>query len=374
MRFATMLTLLVATSLALPSCGSPREARLAPQSTPITSCPTALGPTARSGPRFDRIDYTHPAKYTVLLPSFGKAETILSIAAQVEGATPEQKLRNLSAWVDANLRYDESAAYAWRDVDRMLADGTYRGCADLALLFGAVTRALGLPTVWVKAMDAAWIREFRARGGKVEDWRGHVFLEIFYDGRWVLVDPGPATVQRDYDPRARILPGDRYAYDKGDDPYALVLSMRWDEWRAQTREYFATFDLANLPVPAGSSLFTGGVHVAADRPVWQWLVARCKHLGFDVDASFNTGFDVALPKARGHTLILTVVGEHSVLPSSYWAEYGPVSQEELSRDMKARASGRLDRKLGDGTRVILLFARDLDAMRDEVGKLQIEEP
>ena len=58
----------------------------------------------------------------------------------------------------------------------------------------------------------------------------------------------------DYDPKMTILPGNRYAYDKGGDPFDLVLSSRWTLWKKETRAFLRDFDLSKLPVGQGRRL------------------------------------------------------------------------------------------------------------------------
>ena len=146
--------------------------------------------------------------------------------------------------------------YEWRDFDRLVRDGNYGGCADYSVVFGSLARACGIPTVWVKTLDADWIREYKTHGTE-GTWSGHVFLEIFLHDRWLLLDDTQLVLYEEYDPKMRILPGNRYAYDKGGDPFDLVLSSRWELWKKETRAYFRDFDLSKLPVGKGKDLVHG---------------------------------------------------------------------------------------------------------------------
>ncbi len=128
----------------------------------------------------------------------------------------------------------------------MLRNHVYGGEAALALAVGALTRACGIPTVWVKAMDNDWIREYQSAGASVGDCRGHVFLEVFIDNEWMLLDPATMKLYSPYDPASHALPGRRYAYDKGDDPQALILPMQYDLWKQQALVYFESFDVSEL--------------------------------------------------------------------------------------------------------------------------------
>ena len=316
-------------------------------------------------PRFDRIDYGRHQDYLVLHKSLGDADHIRTLAASLKAESPERTLVAIGRWINSNLTCDNQAAYSWRDFDQVVGSKVYGGCADHALVFGALSRACGIPTVWVKTMDADWIREFRSTG-TCTSWRGHVFLEVHLGGRWRLLDASGLRLYDDYDPAMRILPGNRYAYDKGGDPKEMVLSTDWERWKRQTATYFARFDLSKLPVGEGRSL--GAVYVAADSPVWQALGRRMQALGYPT-YSFNTDFDRYLALAKGGDLIITCVGDRPVLPEPYHARYLP---DELRARMKQYPKGVIRKRLDDGTRLLLVYGKNVDAVLKIVESLELE--
>jgi hypothetical protein len=320
-------------------------------------------------PSVDRIEYAHPEKYVALLPSLGSAATIQKTASEIHGTTDEDKLRAIGMWMRARFKFDEHEPNVWRDFDERLKVGVLASCADNALFFGTLARALGIPTVWVKTMDVDWIREYVRDPLHPASWRGHVFLEVFADKRWQLVDASEMVIYRDYDPRNRLLPGNRYAYDKGGDPAALTLSLHGQPWRDQTAAYLKTFDVRVLPVTGGHPLIRS-LYIVADTPIWQWVQKRAEGFGVKTKASFNHRFDEWLPAASGNWLILTAVSSHFPLPSEYRDRYSPLSTLQLEDALRARASGRADRELADGTKVILLYARDEAALQREVDQLR----
>jgi hypothetical protein len=104
----------------------------------------------------------------------------------------------------------------------------------------------------------------KGNGRKLE--RACVFGSFIHD-RWMLLDDIQLVLYEDYDPKMRILPGNRYAYDKGGDPYEIVLSARWELWKKQTRTYFSDFDLSKLPVGNGTDLLHNTVLNAGINPI-----------------------------------------------------------------------------------------------------------
>ena len=100
------------------------------------------------------------------------------------------------------------------------------------------------------------------------------------------------------------------------------------------------------------------VYVAADSPIYQVLVDRCRSLGFSPRFSFNSDYDTNLAKAQGKTLIVTCVGARMVPPADFYGRYLPLPMTEIQRRIQANESGVAWKRLDDGTRVILLYAGD----------------
>lgn len=316
-------------------------------------------------PRFDRINYERPQDYLELPRSLGTPERIRALAASLKADSPARTLLAIGRWMNSNLACDNRAAYAWRDFDRVLDTKVYGGCADQALVFGALARACGIPTGWVKTMDADWIREFRSEG-TCTSWRGHVFLEVYLDGRWQLLDASGMRLYGDYDPAMRILPGGRYAYDKGGDPKAMLLSTDWERWKRQTAGYFADFDLSQLPVGEGRPL--GAVYVVANSPIWQAIDRRARALGHP-SYSFNTDFKRCLAMARGGDLIITWVGDQPIIPEPYDAPYRAL-MDEMRAKRKTAPRGVIHKQLDDGTRVILVYGEKTEDVLEAVESLE----
>ena len=206
-------------------------------------------------PSVERIEYARPEIYLTLNDSLGSEERIRAASAALLQKEPEQTLIAIGVWFQQNLKYDAQCAYVWRNFDTAVETGVFGGCADHAVVFTALVRACGIPTVFVKTMDADWIRDF-CTGKPSSSWHGHIFLEVFVSGSWRLLDASALKIYEEYASAMRILSSDRFAYDKGCAPYLLVLSLDWERWKQQTAAYFSSFDLAQLPVSRGRDLIS----------------------------------------------------------------------------------------------------------------------
>jgi len=200
-------------------------------------------------PCFDAIDYSRPEAYWQVSPSFAGDERILRVAEGLRVANQEATLGAIWRWIRDNLPEEKNQTdYRWRTASEILARGLYYGCAEHALVYGSLSRGCGIPTVWVKSLDVPWIRTF-VSSGKFNGGSGHVYLEVFVNGIWRLLDATQDELFDCYMTSERLLPGrdvQRYAYDKGGDAHELVLSLDWDPWQKETRQFFSGFDLEEL--------------------------------------------------------------------------------------------------------------------------------
>lgn len=294
-------------------------------------CGLFIGSLHAGDPRFDSIDYADHPNYLNWPETLGDRESILNLAAPLKGDSDHSSIRNVLSWMKTNLSWQAEKAYAWRDFDDIVGEGCFGGCADQAIVCGVLLKAVGIPCVWVKTMDVAWIWDFK-RGRPFQSWSGHVFLEVYLDQQWQLLDAGAGVLYGDYHPEARILPGNRFAYDKGNDPRTMILSLQWEEWKAQTESYFRTLDEALLPVDVtGGTGMTPEAWIAGNSPYYQAMTQMAIDAGFKVRKSFNTDFATFLPQARGHLLLVETHNGVPIVPIALLEEHYPGSSDALAQ-------------------------------------------
>ena len=77
--------------------------------------------------------------------------------------------------------------------------------------------------------------------------------------------------------------------------------------------------------------------------------------------------------AKGNDLIVTCIGQRLVLPDGRH-DLLPIPYDQIQAKLAAAESG-VERKTGeDGTRIVLLYTRDVPAMKKLVDELKIESP
>jgi hypothetical protein len=96
--------------------------------------------------------------------------------------------------------------------------------------------------------------------------------------------------------------------------------------------------------PARDAPLAPPVYIVADDPYRQWLVDRFLALGIAAETPFNTDFDVRLPRAAGHTLVIAMVGDRLVLPEKYWPTQTVISVELLRPRQGETARGVFQRR------------------------------
>jgi hypothetical protein len=295
-------------------------------------------------PVFDSINYASPSQYLAVADSLGDGEAIAKLAKELKASASRKTLANVLGWIDSNLKYDDKLAYEWRNFDTIVSQRCYGGCADQAICCGALLQSAGIPTVWVKTMDVEWIWDFKKKR-PFNAWAGHVFLEIFLDGKWVLLDPGASTIYTDYSPKSRILPGNRFAYHKGTDPKRMVMSLQWEDWKRQTALYFTELDESLLPVDAKSKEnIRQRVFIIANSPYWQIFSECARKHGATLGNSFNAEYEKNLPRVCGNILL---VETHDGVPI--------VDVAILQRYFPAVPNGRQTGKLIDnGTTIVFV--------------------
>jgi hypothetical protein len=338
----------------------------------VAAVVTAVGAAAGAAfgdevpaPRFDRVDYKKPETCLALDPKAGSERAIRAIAEGLKRKTPEETLAAVDRWMARTLAWEEERFDEWRTVEQEVADGTYGGCADHAMVYGTMLRACGIPTAWVKTMDFSWIERFRS--GKFDPnrdaWSGHVFLEVHVGGAWRLLDAQGRRLYMRYDPTARVFPDGKLAYDKGGKPWDLLLSVRWEDWKKQTAAYFQDTDPTKLVAPGESGSPKWGearpvsplVCVAGGSPRYLWVREVVGAEGYESGPAFNDEFDKYLPTARGQVLVVTCKWRDPVFPKDRRDEFLPKGWNQATA-RGAGGPGWTQRVLADGTRVVFVAA------------------
>jgi hypothetical protein len=143
--------------------------------------------------------------------------------------------------------------------NQLLDERRLGGCHDHGLAYAVVVRELGYPAVMARTSSIGWIEVFHAgeRGTRV----GHVFVEAFLRGRWVLIDSTNGWYFEDgHDPTNPVIPWQEAIAGSTDEIYGFyverkdidtwVLGMHSPEESNRTMDAFARqVDLTKITCP-----------------------------------------------------------------------------------------------------------------------------
>jgi hypothetical protein len=311
--------------------------------------------TPASEPEVDSVDYTTPEKYLDFPDSLGNKTVIKEQAEKLKGATDRDTICNVLDWMKQSLKYDGKMPYRWRNYDDMVREKIYGGCADEGIFCGVLLKGAGIPVVWVKTMDVSWIWDFK-KGRPFQSWSGHVFLEVYVDHKWALLDPGGKTLYQDYLPKMRILPGRRFAYHKGNDPKAMIMSSQWEPWKQQTDKYFKELDETLLPVDEkGGAKLGKQAYIIGNSPFYQVMAQMAAESGLQVAMSFNCEYDKNLSQSRGHFLLIETHRGKPIVAASVLEKYFPNALKGITRPAKTI-------RINGTTIVFVEFSGQLDGL------------
>lgn len=144
-------------------------------------------------------------------PDYSKPEIYLQTKIQTDAKSKKFKdmltkindSKDLSTLAEiykqtSSLPFDNKANPKFSDtVDGILERNTSSGCTDYGLVFAALSRAKGIPAVFIQTGRIDWIQE--AVKGTDKLMIGHILVEVFVQNTWYLVDSTAGKLYLNYD-------------------------------------------------------------------------------------------------------------------------------------------------------------------------------
>jgi len=146
---------------------------------------------------------------------------IQAVALQLSAETRRERLYNAVQYIWSNMRYDRwlNSQMFTRTADQLFQEKVLGGCSDFALAKVTLFRALGIPARLVITANVDWM--LRYQKDPLFLTTGHVFIEVFLEDRWFLVDSTYRFLFSDYDRTKKSYPRREYFCVRGTDYWEM---------------------------------------------------------------------------------------------------------------------------------------------------------
>ncbi|MFC1859892.1 transglutaminase family protein [Thermodesulfobacteriota bacterium] len=151
-------------------------------------------------------EWLKPGKQSAVTP------VIADAAARISGMNRRERLYKAVEYFGKNFKYDNwynDKAFS-RTADMLFQNRLLGGCSDYALVQMTLFRALGIPARLVITANVDWMLAYQANDLLI--FKGHVFVEVFLEDRWFLVDSVYLLLFNDYNPLLPCYPRREYFF------------------------------------------------------------------------------------------------------------------------------------------------------------------
>jgi transglutaminase-like putative cysteine protease len=149
--------------------------------------------------------------------------TITDAANQISGRSRRERLYRAVDYIWSNFHYERglNSAMLSRTAEELFKEKTLGGCADYALAQVALFRTVGIPAQVVLTANIEWMQGYKKNDLIMTS--GHVFIEVYLENRWYLVDPTYRFLYPHYDRTSKSYPRGEYFVMRGKDYWELGL-------------------------------------------------------------------------------------------------------------------------------------------------------
>jgi len=138
------------------------------------------------------------------------SSAVKKVAEQISGENRREKLFQAIAVLHSYFSYDSwllSRAFN-RTADELFKSSKLGCCSDYALALVTLLRFLDVPSRFLLTVNLDWVAAYRQNNLIIP--RGHVFVEVFLENSWFLVDPVYQTLYEGYNLNNKNYPHKEY--------------------------------------------------------------------------------------------------------------------------------------------------------------------
>jgi len=164
---------------------------------------------------FHNTSYADPTRFLANGPQT-KSETAKEIAKTINDNKDLTTMMEIYDYTTTHLSHGDGPKFS-RTTEEIFASGTVSGCTEWGLAFISIAREKGIPAVFVQTARMDWIHDVVR---KQDDMiYGHIFVEVFIDDIWYLIDSTSGRMYLDYDANNFSLNNGYYVFAKSVEVY-----------------------------------------------------------------------------------------------------------------------------------------------------------
>ncbi|MBI4669531.1 MAG: hypothetical protein HY747_10185 [Elusimicrobia bacterium] len=170
------------------------------------ACSTAMTQPFNSAP-----DYGDPQAYLQAGPqstlNVGQAAWVKEKLG-ILGNDSLEDIGRIFHWIKENFERNAAGGMlvGKTTAAQLLQTRQLSGCHDWGLILAALLRYAGYPAIMVDAAGLSWARNFNPKQSAQQMYSGHIFVEVFTQGHWILVNSTSGRYAADYDPENPVIP------------------------------------------------------------------------------------------------------------------------------------------------------------------------
>ncbi len=151
--------------------------------------------------------------------------------------------------IDKKIHEEMKPKLFSRTSEEIAKSKIYTGCNDAGTLLSAILRMNDIPTIYVQAAKDEWIKDMQeGKPNAYTSLRGHIFLEVYLNDKWQLLDSMNGILYENYDYNNLSLPNGLCAFSKSLDGFSMGINS-FESNRNITIDRFKDFDLSKYKDP-----------------------------------------------------------------------------------------------------------------------------
>jgi len=151
---------------------------------------------------FNEIDYSDPNAFLEIYPHLELSDEMKKVADKFNNKKDLSTVKEILKYVNTYWAHKPahlsniSTRYAY-NAQKIFESGWLDDCIDAEVLFEALAKYKGIPTIGVDTFSTQWVVEHN--NGTSKFGKTHCFAEVYVDGKWVLLDTTNKAIYEDYD-------------------------------------------------------------------------------------------------------------------------------------------------------------------------------